>query len=107
MSEYVNLNNVVAYLEQEGHVMEFKEFKQTFKDKVRQESYTENILLSATRLILRDMGEDSIVLGDYLNRGVLVNSNRCDYCKLRFNFKWDKQEVWLFKCDHIFHTSCI
>ena len=35
MSEYVNLNRVVSYLEQEGHVMEFKEFKQTFKDKVR------------------------------------------------------------------------
>ena len=107
MSEYVNLNRVVSYLEQEGHVMEFKEFKQTFKDKVRQESYTEDILLAAKRLILRDMQHDSQILGDYLNRGVLNNGNRCDYCKLRFNFKWDTQEVWLFKCDHIFHTSCI
>lgn len=27
MSEYVNLNQVVSYLEEEGHYMEFKEFK--------------------------------------------------------------------------------
>jgi len=40
-------------------------------------------------------------------QGVSIRSNRCDLCKLKFNFKWDKQEVWLFKCDHIFHTSCI
>ena len=51
MSEYVNLNLIVSYLEEEGHYMEFKEFKQTFEDKVRQESYTEEILLTARSLL--------------------------------------------------------
>lgn len=53
------------------------------------------------------MQRDSSILSGYLQRGVINKSNRCDGCKLKFNFKWDKQEVWLFKCDHIFHTSCI
>ena len=35
MSEYVNLKKIVGFLEEEGHIMEFNEFKQTFKDKVR------------------------------------------------------------------------
>ena len=50
MSEYVNLHRVVSYLEEEGHVMEFKEFKKTFEDKVRQESLTENVLLKVLKL---------------------------------------------------------
>ena len=33
MSEYVHLYQIVSFLEDEGHVMEFKEFKQTFQDK--------------------------------------------------------------------------
>ena len=51
----MNLNKIVSFLEDEGHYMEFKEFKQTFQDKVRQESYTEDILHSAKRLLTRDM----------------------------------------------------
>ena len=74
---------------------------------MRQESYTEEILLTAKRLLKRDMQRDGAILSGYLQRGVINKSNRCDYCQLKFNFKWDKQEVWLFKCDHIFHTSCI
>ena len=54
MSEYVNLNRVVQYLEEEGHYMEFKEFKQTFEDKVRQESLTEEILLTEKKLLQRE-----------------------------------------------------
>ena len=107
MSEYINLHRVVSFLEQEGHFMEFTEFKQTFKDKVVQESYTEEILLTAKHLLTKDMKTDAQIVSDYLSRGVVNKSNRCDYCKMKFNFKWDKQEVWLFKCDHIFHTSCI
>ena len=59
MSDYVNLNKIVSFLEDEGHYMEFKEFKQTFQDKVRQESYTEEILYTAKRLLTRDMQQDS------------------------------------------------
>jgi len=69
MSEYVNLHRVVSYLEEEGHVMEFKEFKTTFEDKVRQESLTENVLLTALRLQKRDMQHDSKILSSYLQRG--------------------------------------
>ena len=84
--------------------MEFNEFKQTFKDKVRQESYTENILLTEKRLLIRDLKDELDQLNVYRSMGVIKEGNRCDLCKLRFNFQWDKQEVWLFKCDHIFHT---
>ena len=47
MSEYVNLHRVIANLEAEGYFMEFIEFKKTFEDKVRQESLTENVLVTA------------------------------------------------------------
>lgn len=107
MSEYISLNRVVHYLEETGHFMEYKEFKQTFRDKVVQESYTEEILLSAKNLLTKDMKRDFGVLFGYLSQGVINKTNKCDYCKLKFNTKWDKQEVWVFKCDHIFHTSCI
>lgn len=66
MSEYVNLHRIVSWLEEQGHYMEYMEFKQTFKDKVRQESYTEEILLTAKKLLTRDMHQESIVLGGYL-----------------------------------------
>lgn len=59
MSEYINLNKIVSFLEDEGHYMEFKQFKQTFKDKVRGESYTEAILLTAKRLNTRDILDES------------------------------------------------
>lgn len=107
MSEFINLHIVVSYLEKSGHFMEYKEFKQTFKDKVVQESYTEEILLSCRKLLTCDMRQDFEILSGYLSRGVVNKENKCDYCKMKFNFKWDKQEVWLFKCDHIFHLSCI
>jgi len=55
MSEYVNLHHVVSVLEAQGHFMEYMEFQQTFKDKVKQESYTEAILLTAKRLLTSDM----------------------------------------------------
>ena len=73
MSEYVNLNKIVSFLEDEGHYMEFKEFKQTFKDKVRQESYTEDILVTTRRLLTRDMQQDSQILHGYLSCGVFIN----------------------------------
>lgn len=55
MSEFVNLKKIVSFLEDEGHYMEFKEFKQTFKDKVRQESHTEDILINTKLLLARDI----------------------------------------------------
>jgi hypothetical protein len=55
MSEYINLNKIVLILEEENYFMEYKEFKQTFKDKVQQESYTEDILLAAKTVLNRDL----------------------------------------------------
>jgi len=46
--------------------MEYMEFKQTFKDKVRQESLTEEILLAAKKLLKKDMQTESETLGGYL-----------------------------------------
>ena len=65
-------------------------------------------MYTAKRLLTRDMQKDSRTLLGYLSSGVYINKrNRCDHCKLKFNHKTNTQEVWLFKCDHIFHTSCI
>ena len=109
MSEYVNLNKIVQFLEDAGYVMEYKEFKQTFKDKVRQESYTEEILLNARSLNQRDILSDSLDLRGYLSQGIAVKSSRCDNCELNFTNQssLDRQEMWLFRCEHIFHTSCV
>ena len=55
MSEYISLNRVLVYLEEAGHLMDPKEFKQTFEDKVGQESKTEEIFLVTMRLLTKDM----------------------------------------------------
>ena len=87
MSDFINLNKIVSFLEDEGHYMEFNEFKQTFKDKVRGESYTEAILLSTQHLNKREILFESEQLIDYQSQGVVSKSNRCDGCNLNFNFK--------------------
>ena len=58
MSEYVNLRKIINFLEEMGHVMQYKEFKKTFEDKVRTESYFENILIGAMDVILKDLKHD-------------------------------------------------
>ena len=90
MSEYVNLHHIVGVLEKQGHFMEYMEFRQTFKDKVKQESYTEEILQTARKLLTRDSQDESATLGELTAKGIAVTHNRCDYCKVRFNTKWDK-----------------
>ena len=107
MSEYVNLHKIVLYLEEMNYFMEYKEFRETLKDKVRQQSHTEEILLNTSNILVRDMQLDFGTVCNYRGMGVKNEENRCDHCKLPFNSQWDKQEVWLFKCDHIFHTACI
>ena len=58
MSEYVNLRRIIQFLEDIGHVMQYKEFKKTFEDKVRTESYFENILHGAMAVITKDLAYD-------------------------------------------------
>ena len=90
MSEYVNLNHIVNVLENQGHFMEYIEFQQTFKDKVRQESHTEEILLTANRLLTQDSRIESNTLHELASQGICITQNRCDFCKVKFNMKWDK-----------------
>lgn len=55
MSEFVNLHKVVLYLEEENYFMEYNEFKQTFKEKVRQESMMEDILQTSKLVFSKEM----------------------------------------------------
>jgi hypothetical protein len=49
--------------------MEYMEFKQTFKDKVHQESHSEKILLTARRLLTKDKNQEAERLEGYLSSG--------------------------------------
>ena len=74
---------------------------------MRTESYFENILHGAMDLMKKDSQQDQKTLFDLLSKGVACSEGRCDYCKSTINNKWDKQEIWLLTCDHIYHARCI
>ena len=67
----------------------------------------ENILLCAKSLLRKEQAADTEILDVLLSKGVLSKDNKCDDCKRPFDMKWDKQEVWLFNCNHIFHARCV
>ena len=98
MSEYVNLRKIIQFLEEMGHVMQYKEFKKTFEDKVRIESYFENILRGAMDLIKKDSQHDERTLCELRSKGVACIIGKCDYCKSTINNRWDKQEIWFLNC---------
>jgi hypothetical protein len=85
--------------------MTYSEFQPTFEEKVKRETYLENILLNAKDLIMKDTSADAIILNDLRIKGTASNNNTCDYCKR--SLKLDKQSVEMFKCGHNFHRMCI
>ena len=107
MSEFVKLRKVFAFLESNGRYIEYKEFKQIIKDKVEMEGYVENILLNAKNLIDKEMLVNSSRYQTLLTQGVVHRQEKCAYCKGKLGNRLDKQDVWFFRCSHVFHARCL
>lgn len=119
MSEHLRLNRILEFLEEIGHPIKYQEFRQTFEDKVRTELHHENILANARQLIVKDLLTDGSNLkklcvtkfqpyNSFVQaKGVYIQVQKCDYCKRDLLYKWDIQDVCLFKCGHIFHHRCV
>lgn len=106
MAEYVTLERIINLLHDKGQQnMTYSEFQPTFEEKVKRETYLENILLNATDLIQKDTMADASILNDLRMHGTASNQNQCDACKK--DFKLDKQFIEMFKCGHNFHKMCI
>ena len=107
MSEYVNLRKIIQFLEEMGHVMQYKEFKKTFTDKVKIESYFENILRGAMDLIKKDRQHEQRALHELSTRGIACLDGKCAYCKGPLSSRVDREEIWFLNCGHVFHARCI
>lgn len=62
MAEYVELEKIINFLHKIGQSNTYSEFKPTFEEKVKRETYHENILDNASDLINKDIMADSKVL---------------------------------------------
>ena len=69
MAEYVKLDKIINFLHKIGQSNTYSEFKPTFEEKVKRETYHENILDNASDLINKDIMADSL----------LINSIRVSY----------------------------
>jgi hypothetical protein len=89
MAEYVSLEKIINLLQDKGQQnMIYQEFQPTFEEKVKRETYLENILLNATDLIQKDKMADSTILNELKALGNASNENICNQCTK--NFKLDK-----------------
>lgn len=88
--------------------MKYQEFRSTFEDKVQSDSHFESILQGASALISKDIIADTFIKIEHLTQGLAQLENCCSSCKQKFNSWFDnKEEIWLFKCQHVFHARCI
>jgi hypothetical protein len=55
MAEYVNLERIINFLHKIGQQNTYQEFQPTFEEKVKRETYHENILNNAICLIRKDI----------------------------------------------------
>lgn len=62
MAEYVSLEKIINFLHRVGKLNTYQEFQPTFEEKVKRETYNENILNNATDLILKDIMADAASL---------------------------------------------
>lgn len=62
MAEYVHLEKIINFLHQIGQQNTYQEFQPTFEEKVKRETYHENILNNATDLIAKDAHADANLL---------------------------------------------
>jgi hypothetical protein len=108
MSDHINLKLIIQFLQENGHNMKYQEFRSTFEDKVQSEGHFEQILELAQKLIRKDVGADTVVKIDFLTEGLVQLQDKCSACKQKFNTWFDnKEEIWVFKCEHVFHARCI
>lgn len=62
MSEYVNLNRIIEFLDDIGQPIRYQEFRTTFEEKVKTEHYHENILNNAKQLLVNDLIANTTLL---------------------------------------------
>lgn len=75
---------------------------------MQSDSYFESILENAKTLLRKDIGADTYIKIDHLTKGISQRESKCSLCKQRFNTWFDnKEEIWLFKCEHVFHARCV
>lgn len=59
-------------------------------------------------MITKDIQADTYIKIEHLTEGLAQLESCCSSCKQRFNTWFDnKEEIWLFKCQHVFHARCI
>lgn len=78
MAEYVSLEKIINFLQKIGKQNTYSEFQPTFEEKVKRETYNENILNNATDLILKDIMADSASL-EQLRVSSRLNANCSDF----------------------------
>ena len=107
MSEHVNLRKVIQFLETHGHAMKYDDFRNTFQAKIQTEIYHVGILNSAGKLVNKEVMTHSMELFDDYSRGVSNQDSKCSSCQTHLINKWDRQEIWVMPCEHVFHARCI
>lgn len=90
MAEFVTLERIINFLNQIGQQNTYSEFKPTFEEKVKTETYHENILDNAQGLIQKDIMAASMLLDSYRSQGCVANKLKCDHCDMFFTNRWDK-----------------
>lgn len=108
MAEYVQLEKIINFLHQIGQQNTYSEFQPTFEEKVKRETYHENILNNATDLLQKDMSADAHILDLAHLQGVVSRKRKCDKCRQDFIInRTIRQDIQMFKCGHNFHTLCL
>lgn len=108
MAEYVSLEKIINFLQRIGKQNTYSEFQPTFEEKVKRETYNENILNNATDLILKDIMADSASVEQLRVKGCAAKHLSCHKCSMPFVNKWDKHHaIQMFKCGHNFHQRCV
>ena len=106
MSEHVNLVDVINFLQKCGHEMKYDDFRRTFEEKIETEAYFISIMKSAWTLVNK---ENKLLRNDIAKdfcRG-FKSQYSCAACNQKLVNKFNKQELWLTPCEHIFHARCI
>lgn len=107
MCEHVNLTKIITFLQENEPNMKYCEFQDTFEGKLQHESISVEILRSAKRLIDKEVLVDVRDYQILQANGFNSLTKKCDSCNTNLVNKWDKQEVWLLSCGHVFHARCI
>lgn len=89
MSEHVNLNSIISFLEESGHALKYDDFRRIFEEKIQTEMYFIGILNRAVKLVGKEVADFSTELGQDFCRGYKT-SKACDKCHRQLVNKFDK-----------------